>query len=140
MNRPLSLTRDGLLHALASIATELRRPPDAIDRAIVKLDAQMTARKADIAAADLAEATIARMVRCPQYITRSVYGVSHPMVWPPRAGMTAEDVLAECRARIANELGRAGHWTYEPSRLVALRQAEKALERLVASAVNAGRT
>lgn len=137
-NDALKRTGADLAHAIASIATDLRRTPDPIDRAIMKMDAVVAERAAGMAAANLADAVIDQMIRRPMYITRAVYGVEHPMMWPPRPGMTAEDVLAECRGKIASELGRAGHWTYDGNRLTALRQAEKALERLVSS-VNAGR-
>ncbi len=139
--RALAITGADLCHAIASMATEVRRTPDPIDRAIVDIDAMVARRARDRTAAQLDDAVIDQMIpfRSRWRITRAVYGVEHACIWPPRPGMTAEDVLAECRVRIANELGRAGHWTYDGNRLVALRQAEKALGRLVASSVNAGR-
>lgn len=140
-NDALKRTGADLAHAIASIATDIRRTPDPIDRAIDRMNDVVAARAASRTAANLDDAVIDQMIPFPSrwLITRAVYGVEHACIWPPRPGMTAEDVLAECRARIASELARAGHWTYDGNRLVALRQAERALERLVASTVNAGR-
>lgn len=140
-NDALKRTGADLAHAIASIATDLRRTPDPIDRAIRKIDVAVADGFAGMARANLDDAVIDQMIpfRNRWRITRAVYGVEHACIWPPRPGMTAEDVLAECRGKIAGELGRAAHWTYDGDRLVALRQAEKALERLVASSVNAGR-
>lgn len=125
MNHPLSIIRGGLVE----IAADLTRVPDALGRAIFDIDDIVKRRDRERSAASLDDAIVDQMVRVPWRITRAVYGVSVPAMWPHQ-GKTASDVLADCRANIANEIGRARHWTYDANRLIALRQAEKALARL----------
>ena len=72
---------------------------------------------------------IARMVRAPWRIARAVYPWL-PAHWPV-ANKTASDVMADCRTYIDRERARAGHWSHDLNRLIALRQAEAALARLI---------
>ena len=71
------------------------------------------------------------MLAEPWRITRAVYPFK-PAIWPI-PGMTADDVLAECQRFIDAETARgvAGHWSYDGNRLIALRQAESALRRMI---------
>lgn len=71
------------------------------------------------------------MLAEPWRITRAVYPFK-PAIWPI-PGMEPDDVLAECQRFIdaETERGVAGHWSYDGTRLIALRQAESALRRMI---------
>ena len=81
------------------------------------------------------ETGVAMMLEKPWRIARAI-GPDQRAVWPilddDGKERSAGDVLADCRARIANEGSRAGHWTADTNRLIALQQAEAALVRIVA--------
>ncbi len=90
------------------------------------------AERAKLTAAAVIDRGADKMVRQPWRITRAVYHDGTHSGWP-LDDKTATDVLADCREGIANqtELGRAGSWVFDFNRLVALQQAEKALEKLL---------
>lgn len=95
--------------------------------AVFRLDEASLRRRASEAARKIVALGAERMARSPWRITRAVYPLA-PALWPV-PGKAATDVLADCARMIkAQEAqGRAGRWTFDANRLVALRQAEDAL-------------
>ena len=80
------------------------------------------------------EAGTRRMTTAPWRICRAVYP-DLPAVWPVE-GKDAVAVMADCHRSIAAERERASHWSFDFNRLIALRQAERALERLLRRAAD----
>lgn len=78
------------------------------------------------ATAALDEANVQMMLREPYRITLAVYGPRAAPIWPFH-DLTAAEVLDDCR-----EVRGTLHWSQPDSRRHALRQAERALELLVA--------
>ncbi len=108
----------------------------ALDRArgpaaVFALDEASLRRKAADAARKIVALGTERMAREPWRITRAVYPFA-PTLWP-LPGKPATTVLADCARMIAAQeaQGRAGRWTFEADRLVALRQAETALVGII---------
>lgn len=126
MNAPFATPAEDALIALSAMQ---RRSP-AWDATI----ARMQVRSAETMRR-VVESETAQMVSQPWRITRAVYGWQAMCAWPPAPGMVATDVLAECARLIVGEeaRGRAGHWTHDMNRLIALRQAEAALLAIITS-------
>ena len=101
---------------------------------VFHLDEASLRRKAADAARKIVALGAERMAREPWRIVRAVYPFA-PTVWPMR-GKAATDVLADCARMIAAQeaQGRAGRWTFDADRLVALRQAEDALLAIITGA------
>ena len=106
----------------------------ALETAIEKIDASV----AQTAAAFRAERGTIRpqiMVDQPWRIRRAMDG----LCWREN-GETYPELLVRCRKQIANmeALGRAGHWAFSRDALLALYEAEAALEILTGTAVLTG--
>lgn len=99
--------------------------------AVFGLDEAALRRKAAAAASKIVALGAKRMAREPWRIVRAVYPFA-PTIWPMR-GKPATDVLSDCVRMIAAQeaQGRAGTWTFDANRLVALRQAESALIEII---------
>jgi hypothetical protein len=74
------------------------------------------------------------MVSAPWRIVPAVYGRSAATHRPPVDGKTIYDLYKDCRQKIKAERARRDHWSFDPNRLIALRQAERALERMLLDA------
>jgi hypothetical protein len=100
--------------------------------AVFRIDEASLRRRAAEAARLIIAQGAARMVAQPWRIARAVYGGLVLAEWPYR-GRSATEVLADCSRAIRAEeaRGRAGHWTHDVNRLVALRQAEDALLAII---------
>jgi hypothetical protein len=99
--------------------------------ALFHLDEAALRRRAAESARRIIALGARRMVREPWRIVRAVYPHA-PAIWPMR-GRPATVVLADCARMIAAQeaQGRADRWTYDPNRLIALRQAEDALLAII---------
>ncbi len=109
-------------------------------RSFDKIEADM-AEQAAASMAKVRATGVAKMLENPWRIVRAI-NPNQRAVWPMVDDngneRTAVNLLAECRTRIANERSRAGHWTADGNRLIALQQAEAALVLIVAGS-EAGR-
>lgn len=125
-------------------------PPPSVSRAFGHTDAQRRAHARALALAivyagarntaarivDIRQrehdANVARMVAQPWRITRALFPGRNPAMWPI-AGKPATECLADASRMIASQEANRnrGHWTYEPERLRALRQAEAALVLMI---------
>ncbi len=117
----------------------MQRECVALDRGIVRAMASVAPALAHTEAA-MIEAGARLVINQPRErwrITRAVYGPSHVgPAWPPRPGMTATDVLAEChhRLRIQEGFNARREWhLFDRSRWIALRQAEVVLLAIITS-------
>ena len=113
------------------------RPPDAIDRAIatvpVRTDAVIAACREAESRAALDNAVIELMLRQKWRITRAIHGPWRTAIWPPCPGATAASELAVCRRKLAAQEAarRARHYAHDRNVMIGLRQAERALMRMV---------
>ena len=100
--------------------------------ATLGIDVVSLRRRATEAARNILAQGTARMVAQPWRIPRAVYGGLSVAEWPYR-GRAATEVLADCCRALQAEMarGRAGHWTHDPNRLIALRMAEDALLAII---------
>lgn len=107
MTHSMQMTADALVRALGGRAAQAKVRSD---RASVEAGAMM-------------------MVQQPHLLSRAVYGQTRDVV-------DIEKLSEDCDRRLASMLdfGRTGHWCFCRYRLVALQQARKALDVLMARA------
>lgn len=105
------------------------RRPNSLDRGI----AEMQERARDTLA-NVIEAGANLCRSEPWRLVRAVYGTDHeyPACWPI-LGKSTEAVLVDCRRKLAaqRELGRLNHWCFDMNTLIALQQAERALDAML---------